>query len=82
MASLLRVFIIALLFYLVIWVVRGLIRPDARPGGPAEENLLVSDELTGLYFEKSKAITVKTNGKTYYFSNAENRDTWLRRNAR
>ncbi|MDR1312372.1 MAG: hypothetical protein LBQ12_01450 [Deltaproteobacteria bacterium] len=83
MASLLRIAIIALLFYLVVWVVRGLVRPapGRMPGAPQGEKELVADSQTGVYFDKRKALTVLRDGKTYYFSTAETRDAWLRQNS-
>jgi hypothetical protein len=78
MAFIIRVLIISLLFYLIIWVVRGLIQPKA-PKGETQESELVSDALTGVYFDKSKAITVTRGGKVYHFMSVENRDAWLRR---
>jgi hypothetical protein len=83
MVSLLRLFIIALLFYLVVWVVRGLVRPAEKgpPDGVPDpgDKELVPDSFTGTYFEKSKAVTVNTGGAVHYFSCEANRDAWLRR---
>ncbi|MDR1037887.1 MAG: hypothetical protein LBT40_15390 [Deltaproteobacteria bacterium] len=82
MASLLRIFLIALLFYLAVWVVRGLIRPAQKPGEAGNEaSELVQDSLTGVYFDKSKALTVQRDGRIHYFASAETRDAWLRRNS-
>ncbi|MDR2349138.1 MAG: hypothetical protein LBF41_00745 [Deltaproteobacteria bacterium] len=81
MLYLLRVFLVALLFYLIIVVVRGLVRPKTNPAFEGDESELVSDSLTGVYFEKKKAVSVTTGGKTHYFLTTENRDAWLRRNA-
>ncbi|MDR3152776.1 MAG: hypothetical protein LBW85_00555 [Deltaproteobacteria bacterium] len=80
MGSLLRIFIIALLFFMIAWVIRGLVRPAPRSDQESLESELVADSLTGVYFDRRKAITVKTDGKTYYFMNSENRDAWLRKN--
>jgi hypothetical protein len=76
-----RYLIIAILFLLIVKVVRDLARPSARQGGGAGESLLVQDAQTGVYFDKSKAVTVVTGGSTYYFSSQENRDLWLRQNS-
>ncbi|MDR1041738.1 MAG: hypothetical protein LBR80_16550 [Deltaproteobacteria bacterium] len=81
MATILRVFIIAMLFYLVVWVVRGLIRPAGKATPAAAENELVRDSQTGVYFERSKALVVIREGQTHFFANAETRDAWLRRNS-
>ncbi|MDR2198236.1 MAG: hypothetical protein LBR53_02050 [Deltaproteobacteria bacterium] len=75
-----RYLIIAVLFLLIIRVVTDLARPRKGDPPPAEESVLVPDAQTGVYFEKSKAVTVVTGGRTYYFSSRENRDLWLRRN--
>jgi hypothetical protein len=75
-----RLLIIAVLFLLIFWVVRDLARSKEEGGGPPEESVLVPDAQTGVYFEKSKAVTVVTRGQTYYFISQENRDLWLRRN--
>ncbi|MDR2461087.1 MAG: hypothetical protein LBE38_10005 [Deltaproteobacteria bacterium] len=80
MAYLIKIFLIALLFYLIIVVVRGLVSPKPEPGG-TQESELVSDALTGVYFDKRKAITISTGGQTLYFISTENRDAWLRRNS-
>jgi hypothetical protein len=75
-----RLVIIAILFLLIIKIVRDLARPGKGEGTPSGESVMVQDAQTGVYFEKSKAVTVVTGGKTYYFSSQENRDLWLRRN--
>ena len=78
----LYILLISVLFYLIILVVRGLVAPG-RPGGRGEaESELVSDALTGVYFEKKKAVSVTTGGQTLYFISTENRDAWLRKNSR
>jgi hypothetical protein len=78
-----RLFLIGLLFYLIIWVVRDLVRPRKDPGGPgnAEERELVMDALTGVWFSKKKAVTVTTGRETLYFSSLSNRDAWLRQHS-
>jgi hypothetical protein len=60
-------------------VVRGLVKPKKTTSNEGESEL-VSDALTGVYFEKRKAISITTGGQTLYFISVENRDTWLRRN--
>ncbi len=72
----LRLFIIALLFYLIIWLVRG------YDGGGAkkEENEvqeLVRDAQSGLYFPKSESVSITREGETFYFASVENRDKFL-----
>jgi hypothetical protein len=77
-----RILLIALLFYLIIWVVRGLIQ-SGRPAPPSsDEKELVRDALTGVYFVKSKAVTVTRDGETWHFSSVENRDAWLNERGR
>jgi lysylphosphatidylglycerol synthetase-like protein (DUF2156 family) len=75
-----RLILIAILFLLIIWIVRDLAKPKRTENKASEESVLVPDAQTGVYFEKSKAVTVVTGGKVYYFSSQENRDLWLRRN--
>ncbi len=72
-----RLLIIAILFALIFWVVRGYGRP-LRAGNEAQE--LVRDALTGIYFPKSEAISLSRGGETLYFLNLENRDRFLAAN--
>ncbi|UQZ89396.1 hypothetical protein C4J81_09375 [Deltaproteobacteria bacterium Smac51] len=72
----LRLFIIALLFYLIIWLVRGY----GGNGSNEEENEtqeLVRDAQTGLYFPKSESVSITREGETFYFASVENRDKFL-----
>ncbi len=71
----LNLIIIAVLFALIFWLVRGYGRKDH------EEQLqeLVPDALTGVYFPKSEAITLTRGGETLYFNCIENRDKYLAR---
>jgi hypothetical protein len=76
-----RLILLCLLFYLIIWVGRGLLfsrRMGPPPPAPGER-VFVQDALTGVFFPKSEAVTVTTGGETYYFSTVENRDAWLGR---
>ena len=73
----LNLFLIALLFGLIFWVVRGYGR-SARRDGHAQD--LVRDALTGVYFPKSEAVSITRGGETLYFLNHENRDKFLRAN--
>lgn len=72
-----RLFIIALLFWLIIWVVRGY-GGRGRDESAAEE--LVRDALTGIYFPKKDSVTITRGGETFYFMNIENRDRYLTMN--
>lgn len=75
-----RLLLLAALFYLIILVGRGLL--SSRKGSPHAANgekVFVQDALTGVYFPKSDAVTVTTDGETYHFSSIENRDSWLSR---
>ena len=76
-----RILLIAVLFYLIIWVVKGLVSPKSPPTY-SDEKELVRDALTGVYFPKNKAITVTKSGETFYFSSVDNRDAWLHQNGR
>ncbi|MDR0548292.1 MAG: hypothetical protein LBI10_02605 [Deltaproteobacteria bacterium] len=78
--SFLRILLIAFLFYLIIRVTRSLTNKGkaAPPLESAKE--LVRDELTGVFFDKSKAFTVNSGGQTLYFSSQQNRDVWLAQN--
>ncbi|MDR2406328.1 MAG: hypothetical protein LBE27_08175 [Deltaproteobacteria bacterium] len=76
-----RILLIGVLFLLIIWIVKDLAKPKRGENKPTEESELVPDAHSGVYFEKSKAVTVVTGGKVYYFSSQENRDLWLRRNS-
>jgi hypothetical protein len=72
-----RILLVALLFYLIVWLVRELVAPR-RDGG--QENAceeLVSDALTGVYFPKAKAVSLIRDGRKLYFSSVGNRDRWL-----
>ncbi len=73
-----KTFIIALLFWLIIWLVRGYGGGRGREGPEAQE--LVRDALTGVYFPKKEALTVVRGGETLYFLNIENRDRYLTMN--
>ncbi|MDR1395128.1 MAG: hypothetical protein LBK52_03020 [Deltaproteobacteria bacterium] len=75
MAFIIRLLLIAAIFYLIFWVARGLF----RSGQPSLDNAqeLVSDALTGVYFDKKKAFTLSTQGRTLYFISQANRDAWL-----
>jgi hypothetical protein len=75
------IILISVLFYLIILVVRGLVTPKKTESQSDMESELVSDALTGVYFEKKKAVSITTGGQTLYFLSVENRDAWLRRNA-
>jgi hypothetical protein len=77
-----RVLLIAVLFYLIIWVVRGLVAPKRGPETSRLATEMVRDALTQIYFPKDRAISVSKNGQTYYFISADNRDAWLRRTGR
>ncbi|MDR1167154.1 MAG: hypothetical protein LBO66_15030 [Deltaproteobacteria bacterium] len=82
MFVILRIILIAALFYLIFWVIRGLLKPKPAPGQlQGDERELVRDALTGVYFNKNKAVTITTQGQTLYFLSADNRDAWLRRDA-
>jgi hypothetical protein len=76
------IILISVLFYLIILVVRGLVAPKGKDGAGEMESELVSDALTGVYFEKRKAVSITTGGQTLYFISVANRDAWLRRNSR
>jgi YHS domain-containing protein len=73
-----RILLIALMFYLIIWVVRGLVAPKRDNEVIPDSTELVCDALTGVYFAKNKALTVHRDGQTYYFYTQDNRDAWLR----
>ena len=77
----LRFVLLAVLLYLIIWVGRGLVfsRRDPGPLPEGDERVFVQDALTGVYFPRSEAVTVKTGGETYHFSSIANRDAWLGR---
>jgi hypothetical protein len=77
MLFLLRLLLIAFLFYLIIWVARGLFRPDQTASSEAGPQELVRDALTGVFFDKSRACSLSTDGQTLYFSSKANRDAWL-----
>ncbi|MDR1486955.1 MAG: hypothetical protein LBT62_03015 [Deltaproteobacteria bacterium] len=77
-----RFLLIAVLFYLIIWVIRGLVSPESADNLDADEKELVRDALTGIYFPKNKAITITRSGETFYFSTIDNRDAWLHQNGR
>lgn len=69
-----NLFIVGVLFALIVWVARGFDRGEkASP----ESQELVRDALTGVYFEKSKALSVTRGGETFYFQCLENRDKFL-----
>jgi hypothetical protein len=68
------------LFYLIIRIGRGLARREGPPAPPAPgERVFVQDAHTGVYFPKSEAVTVTTDGETFYFSSVDHRDAWLGR---
>ncbi|MDR1608082.1 MAG: hypothetical protein LBT38_06710 [Deltaproteobacteria bacterium] len=78
MLFILRLLIIAFLFYLIIWVAKGLFRPTKPPLDiPKLPQDMVQDALTGVFFDKSQAFTLTTKGQTIYFCSQENRDAWL-----
>jgi len=72
-----RLLLIALLFWLIIWVVRGYGR-GGRDESAAQE--LVRDALTGIYFPRKEAVTIIRGGETLFFMNIENRDRYLTMN--
>ena len=72
----LRLFIIALLFYLIIWLVRGFGRGGPQEG-EHETQELVRDATTGLYFPKNESVSITREGETFYFASVENRDKFL-----
>ncbi|MDR2351771.1 MAG: hypothetical protein LBF22_01185 [Deltaproteobacteria bacterium] len=74
-----NILLIAVLFYLIIWVVKGLLRPKTTDQESPEKDM-VSDALTGVFFHKKQAVTISRGGQTFYFISVENRDAWLRRN--
>ena len=82
MPSLIRLLIIAVLFYLIIWMIRGLVTPKggAQPIINGEE--LVKDALTGIYFPRSKAVVINKDGQKLYFISISNRDQWLSQDGR
>ena len=71
-----RLFIIALLFYLIIWLVRGYGRNEPEKD-ENETQELVRDAQTGLYFPRSESISITREGETFYFASVENRDKFL-----
>lgn len=73
-----RLFVIAVLFGLIFWLVNGYGRDSARPGLCRE---LVRDALSGIYFPKDQAVSVSRGGETLYFINKENRDRYLSLNS-
>jgi hypothetical protein len=77
-----RILLIAVLFYLIIWVIRGLVSPSRGSDPLSDEKELVRDALTGVYFPKNKALTITRSGETLYFSSINNRDAWLHQNGR
>ncbi|MDR3203996.1 MAG: hypothetical protein LBV23_04525 [Deltaproteobacteria bacterium] len=77
-----RIILIALLFYLIIWVARSLVSSERGHSSSSSEDELVRDALTGIYFDKKKALTVTRGGETLYFLSVNNRDSWLRNNGR
>lgn len=68
-----RLLLIALLFALIFWVIRGYGQDD----GPERPQEMVRDALTGVYFPKSEAVSVVRQGETLYFTSVENRDRYL-----
>jgi hypothetical protein len=79
-----RLILLAVLFYLIIWIGRGLLFSRKAPAPPPAggEKVFVQDSLTGVFFPKSEAVTVVTGGETHYFSSIGNRDAWLSRQGR
>ncbi|MDR1298288.1 MAG: hypothetical protein LBO05_13175 [Deltaproteobacteria bacterium] len=73
----LRILLIAVLFYLIIWIGRGLVSGRGTGGAAPEDTELVEDALTGVYFPKGEAVTVNRGGRIYYFLSRDNRDAWL-----
>ena len=80
MTLIVRIIVLAILFYLIFWLIRGLVTPKSSGRARIREEELVKDALTGVYFLKSKAITVNKDGQKLYFSSIDNRDRWLRQN--
>ena len=72
-----KLFIIALLFGLIFWVVRGFGRSGLDESAAQE---LVRDALTGVYFPKKDAVAVIRGGETLFFASIENRDRYLTMN--
>lgn len=70
-----RLIVIALIFSLIFWLVRGI----GRSGVTSASRELVPDALTGVYFPKDQAVAISRGGETLYFINKENRDTYLSR---
>ncbi|MDR1112023.1 MAG: hypothetical protein LBP92_15345 [Deltaproteobacteria bacterium] len=77
-----RILLVALLFYLIVWLIRGLVAPGRGPGVGEGDEELVSDALTGVYFPKTKAVSINRDGRKLYFISVGNRDRWLRENGR
>lgn len=73
-----RLFVIAVLFGLIFWLVNGYGRDSGRPPACRE---LVRDALKGVYFPKDQAVSVSRGGETLYFINKENRDRYLSLNS-
>ncbi|MGL4209385.1 MAG: hypothetical protein ACRCTY_08355 [Candidatus Adiutrix sp.] len=76
-----RLFIIAVLFWLIIALVRSSFAPKnprANDDGLVEE--MVCDAFSGIYFKKQDALTITRGGQTYYFISLENRDKFLNAN--
>jgi hypothetical protein len=79
MPFLLRLLLIFFLFYLIFRVVKGLVAAE-NPKRHDNAQVLVRDDLTGVFFEKDKAFTINLEGQTFYFSSRANRDAWLAQN--
>ncbi|MDR2367636.1 MAG: hypothetical protein LBF58_05935 [Deltaproteobacteria bacterium] len=78
MFTIFRILVLAILFYLIFWVIRGLVAPRQKGQTVIKEEELVKDALTGIYFPVSKAVVVNKHGQKLYFSSVANRDLWLR----
>lgn len=70
-----RLLIIAVLFYLIIYLVRGMAAGKRPPEAQAQE--LVRDAVSGVYFPKGEGVSITREGETFYFSTVENRDRFL-----
>jgi hypothetical protein len=77
-----RILLIAVLFYLIVWMIRGLVAPGREPRAGVQAEELVRDALTGVFFPKSKAVSLTKDGQKLYFIDVANRDLWLHRTGR
>lgn len=69
-----RLLLIAVLFGLIFWLVKGYGRESGSAGHSRE---LVRDAFSGVYFPKDLSVSVTRGGETLYFLNKENRDKYL-----